>query len=241
MATASAHYIFDILRLVGTADRPLGASDVHRLLNLKLTTAHRGLNTLEAAGFVARHQASTKFVLGAMSRAVLQSFVVRHPLRGLALPYVQRASAISGHTASLFVPIGWYAVRIASVKGTSEVIRTGPVGECFPLSGVPAGRELLAAMTEERRGAFRRWAASHGEDGPADGGDGAAAAILDPQGEPLGAIAVEGIGGDAPETEREACRQVAGQLTQVIGGGHRRIPDPFRHLDPDTIRLPADR
>ena len=129
MSTASSRYIFEILRLVSTEKRPMSATEISRRLRLSTTTAHRGLQTLERAGYVARHQLSARYVLGGMSRRLLQSFFARFALHGFAIPYMRQLAIATGETASLFVRVGWYAVRIASVQGTKEIIHTGPTGE----------------------------------------------------------------------------------------------------------------
>jgi IclR family transcriptional regulator, KDG regulon repressor len=154
MSTASSRYIFEILRLVSTEKRPMSATEISRRLRLSTTTAHRGLQTLERAGYVARHQLSARYVLGGMSRRLLQSFFARFALHGFAIPYMRQLAIATGETVSLFVRVGWYAVRIASVQGTKEIIHTGPTGEVRDLDDGAAGRALLAFMPDAERRRF---------------------------------------------------------------------------------------
>lgn len=258
MATSSAHYIFDILRIIGTENRPLGASDIRRRLNLTLTTTHRGLNTLERAGYIARYQSSTKYVLGAASHALLHSFFYRFPIRSVALPYMQRLTVISGNTTSLFVMIGWYAVRIATVRGTNEVIHTGPVGETSKLDATAAGRAMLAMLPEDRRLAFADWRFRKAGARPStatmdllakirqrgmavdvrDHQGTLAYPVIDSAGMPAGALAIEGQSGLAgDEAQINSYAQIVEQLSHAVRTGTVKALTPYGHLDPDTIDL----
>lgn len=254
MSTSSAAYIFDILRLVGSEPHPLGATDVSRRLGLSLTTAHRGLNTLERANYIVRYQSSTKYVLGDMSRSLLHSFFSRFALREVALPYMQRLVVMTGETVSLFVPVGWYVVRASSVKGTNEVIHTGPIGEVRELDKSMAGRVALAFMPAETRSRFLGGARDTPEavltriekrgfavgDGKVEQGH-IGMPILGADG-PLGVIAIEGrvaTGSDAAPHALEPFLSVTAELSRLVQANPHRYADPYAHIDPDTIRLPS--
>src|SRR5262249_6807920 len=89
-----------------------------------------------------------------MSRRLLQSFFARFAIRSAAIPSMHQFVMVTGETVSLFVPIGWYVVRISSIKGTNEIIRTGPVGEAWELDRNAAGRAVLAFKPEPERKRF---------------------------------------------------------------------------------------
>lgn len=266
MSTASSRYIFEILRLVSTAERPLSATEISRSLDLSTTTAHRGLMTLERAGYVARHQLSARYVLGVMSRRLLQSFFARFALHGFAIPYMRQLAIATGETVSLFVQVGWYAVRIASVKGTKEIIHTGPVGEVRDLDDGVAGRALLAFMPDAGRerflaargratsGAVRRALDADLADVRATGvateasaaqpGWGAVAFVLrDAAGAAVGAIAIEGpvlkLGGRKRSAEWNELAASVAQMEALIRANPARFRNPYGHLDPAGIELPS--
>jgi DNA-binding IclR family transcriptional regulator len=266
MSTASSRYIFEILRLVSMEKRPLSATEVGRRLKLSTTTAHRGLQTLERAGYVARHQLSALYVLGAMSRRLLQSFFSRFPLHGFAIPYMRQLAIATGETVSLFVRVGWYAVRIASVKGTKEIIHTGPTGEVRDLDDGAAGLALLAFMPADERKRFfgefkprlsgtkrraleaeiteireRGFAIEEFQSHP--GWASAAFALRASADAAVGAIAIEGpvlkLGAKKPGADWIELTQSVAQMEALVRANPSRFSNPYGHLDPAEIKLPS--
>ena len=61
---ASAGHVFETLRLVTGAERPLGVAEVARALGLSMSTAHRALMTLQQAGYLRRSGDGPKFEAG---------------------------------------------------------------------------------------------------------------------------------------------------------------------------------
>jgi DNA-binding IclR family transcriptional regulator len=268
MPTASSRYIFAILRLVSTAERPLSATEISRSLDLSTTTAHRGLTTLERAGYVARHQLSARYVLGVTSRRLLHSLFARFALHGFAIPYMRQLAIATGETVSLFVQVGWYAVRIASVKGTKEIIHTGPVGEVRDLDDGVAGRALLAFLPEAER---ERFLAARGRAPSAAGRRALDAELADIRasgvateasaaqpgwaavafalrsgagaGVAAGAIAIEGpvlkLGGRRRSAEWTELATSVAQMEALIRANPARFRNPYGHLDPAGIELPS--
>jgi DNA-binding IclR family transcriptional regulator len=256
MTTSSASYIFDILRLIGGEHRPLGATDVSERLSLPLTTAHRGLSTLERANYIVRYQSSTKFVLGEMSRKLLHSFFARFAIRSVAIPTMHRLVAVTGETVSLFVPVGWYGVRIALVKGTNEVIRTGPVGEAWALEKNAAGLALLAFRAEreqmrfldtlEKRTSLAERARLEAELKRAR--DQRYAVVNDPARHELsipilardeaslGALTIEG---SVAPSSLDTCLSITARLSELVAAEPERYRNVYDHLDPDAVTLPS--
>jgi len=256
MTTSSAAYIFNILRLIGAEHRPLGATDVSQRLGLPLTTAHRGLSTLERANYIVRYQSSTKFVLGDMSRQLLQSFFGRFAIRSLAPPYMHRLVMVTGETVSLFVPIGWYVARISLIKGTNEIIRTGPVGEVWDLHRNAAGQAVLAFKTEIEQ---KRYLDSLGnrtsrverkalETGLAEARTNGYVTITDDtkselsipvlghHNAPLGALVIEG---KVAARDVNACLSTVGRLSELARAEPARFHNLYDHLDPEHVVLPT--
>jgi IclR family acetate operon transcriptional repressor len=256
MTTSSASYIFDILRLIGAEHQPLGATDVSERLSLPLTTAHRGLSTLERANYIVRYQSSTKFVLGEMSRKLLHSFFARFAIRSVAIPTMHRLVAVTGETVSLFVPVGWYGVRIALVKGTNEVIRTGPVGEAWALEKNAAGLALLAFRAEREQMRFlhtleRRTSAAERarlENELKLVRDQHYAVINDPARHELsipvlardeaspGALTIEG---SVAPSSLDTCLSIVARLSELVAAEPERYRKVYDHLDPDAVTLPS--
>lgn len=149
MANSSSRHVFEVLRHVSAAGAPVSATDVARALRLATTTAHRALATLEEAQYVSRYQGTPRFVLGPMVQGLFEAFFARFRLRDLAMPYMRNLALLTGETVSLMVPVGWYSVRIALVRGMKEVIHTGPLGEVRFLADGVASLALLSTFDDE--------------------------------------------------------------------------------------------
>ena len=256
MTTSSASYIFDILRLIGAEHRPLGATDVSQRLGLPLTTAHRGLSTLERANYIVRYQSSTKFVIGEMSRKLLHSFFGRFAIRSVAIPTMHRLVNVTGETVSLFVPIGWYVVRISLIKGTNEVIRTGPVGEAWGFDRNAAGLAVLSFKTALQQAGFLdalEKRTSPGERARLQAGlkvvreqeyafvadtnrNELSLPILGGEQTPVGALAIEG---EVASSGVATCVSIVRRLSELVRADPERFRNVYEHVDPATVTLPS--
>ena len=235
----------------------MGPTDVSQRLGLPLTTAHRGLSTLERANYIVRYQSSTKFVLGEMSRKLLHSFFARFAIRSAAIPTMHRLVKVTGETVSLFVPVGWYVVRISLIKGTNEVIRTGPVGEAWALDRNAAGRAVLSLKSEREQKRFldtfetrassvererletdvklardRRYAIINATGGKNEFSIPSPGYDL----EPLGALAIEG---NVAPTRVDACLSIVRGLSELVSAEPERYRNVYGHLDPAAVTLPS--
>src|SRR5262249_60989271 len=141
---SSAGRALRILETVGAAERPLGRPETGQALGIPAGTAFRGLDALERAGYLARFQASPKFVLGKRVSALRQSLLARFPIRDVTAPYLRQLAFASGETVSLTVRLGWHGLRIATASGTNEVTSSAPLGGVRPLAEGLAGRAILA-------------------------------------------------------------------------------------------------
>ncbi len=149
-SNSSSRHIFEVLRFVSAADRPVSVTDVARSVALATTTAHRALATLEESHYVSRYQGTPRFVLGPMVQGLFEAFFARFGLRDLAMPYMRTLALLTGETVSLMVPVGWYSVRIALVRGMKEIIHTGPLGEARRLGDGIASLAILSTYSDEQ-------------------------------------------------------------------------------------------
>lgn len=148
MSNSSSRHVFEVLRLISAAAQPVSVTETSRSLSLAAATAHRALATLEQAGYIARYQASARYVMGPMVQGLLAAFFARFGLRDLAMPYMRALALLTGESVSLMVPVGWHCVRVAHTRGMKEVIHTGPLGEARPLADGFASRALLATFPD---------------------------------------------------------------------------------------------
>jgi DNA-binding IclR family transcriptional regulator len=66
------------------------------------------------------------------------------------MPYMRTLALLTGESVSLMVPVGWYSVRIALVRGMKEVIHTGPLGEARRLADGLASQAILSTYADEQ-------------------------------------------------------------------------------------------
>src|SRR3954463_2329107 len=110
-------------------------------------TVFRGLDALAKHGFVARYQASSRYVIGSTVERLRRSLLARFRMREAVLPYLHQLASVSGETASLHVRLGWYGLRVASALGTGEVASTPALGQTYALGGHFAGKAILALLS----------------------------------------------------------------------------------------------
>ncbi len=212
-----------------------------------MTNAVRALATLEAAGYAERHHGTADFVIGRSARTLAFAFMAQFPVRDLALPYLQRLTLETGLTSSLFVRLGWYAVRIGQILGPSVLIHRTSLGEALVLTeGAPA----LAMLAHLPEPAFEQASASAGQERVARArkqirAEGIAVApspaepamfdlaapLLDRQQRVIAAIAAEGATEEALRAIRDpksAARQVIDDLAAKI---HEESAVELSHYD----------
>ena len=157
----STRHVFQILRLVCTAERPTGAAEIHEALKLPSSTIHRALASLEEEGFIARYRGLPRYVIGHypqhLAHALFNLFPLRHALHGRL-----RDAAVAGKlTLLLTMRAGWYGMKVAVFEGTNQVFHAGALGETRLLIDDDAGRAMLAAMDEAQRKGLRDFLARH--------------------------------------------------------------------------------
>jgi len=246
--SSSAARALRILETVGAAERPLGPTEIGQALGIAAGTAFRGLDALERAGYLARFQASPKFVLGKSVAALRRSLLVRFPIRDVTAPYLRQLAFASGETCSLTVRLGRQALRIAAAPGASEVTSAPPLGAVRPLTEGCAGRAILAflpdapeakrlarALAEIRRRGFAT------EETAFARGRAALAFPLRRDGQAIAAIAIEGpvvaLADPAAHDDLPRWRDIVASVERLAQARPALFAGPFDHLDPDDIVL----
>ncbi len=258
MAVKSSRAVFEVLREISRADGALGAADIARMLKLPLTTAARALNTLEAAGYVLRQNGSARFVVGKSGQRLAYAFMAQFPIRDLALPYLQQLTLLSGHSSSLFVRLGWYAVRIALITGTSSIVNVAPIGETRPLTSGAPSLAMLAQLPDDE---FARALERSSQPGRANlrdqcerirvqgyayhvsplesGGYDLAFSVSDQGRSVLASVALEGLMLDMGHVRAQIdqARQVVSVLQDIVMREAGALVPHYEHVDPDEIDL----
>jgi DNA-binding IclR family transcriptional regulator len=247
--SSSASRALRILEAVGAAERPLGATEIGRALGLSAGTVFRGLDALERAGYLARFQASPRFVLGKSVAALRQNLLARFPIRDVCAPYLRQLAFASGETCSLTVRLGWHGLRIAAAPGTNEVTSAPPLGAVRPLGEGFAGRAILAFLAVDAPAARQpapvlaeiRKRGFAVEETAFARGRAAVAFPVRRDGQAIAAIAIEGpvvdLARPAAHDDLPRWREIVYSLERLAHARPALFAGPFDHLDPDDIVL----
>jgi DNA-binding IclR family transcriptional regulator len=257
--SSSATRALRILEAVGEAERPPGPTEIARALSSTPGTVFRGLDALSRSGLIARHQSSSRYVLGPTWERLRQSLIAQFRIREVSLPSLRELASLSGETASLYVRLGWYALRLAAVPGTNEVTNAPPLGEAHPLGAAYSGRVILAFLKASDVTAYRAWTKGRGlrsnpsnaelqeivNRGFAPGeteftGARALAFPLRTDGAAIASLAIEGPVFDASRSARvsvAAWQDIARKIESILGSQPALRASPFAHIEPDEIVL----
>jgi IclR family acetate operon transcriptional repressor len=255
--SSSAARALRTLHLIGRAGRPLGVTEIARESSLAPGTMFRSLDALARLDFIARYQASSRYVLGSAAERLRRSVIAGFRMRESVQPYLRQLASVSGETASLHMRLGWYSVRIASAPGTAEVTNAPAIGETRALGDSYAGRVILALHSDAQIARYRAWSAKQHVPfrekeleavraagfalGDADvAGASSVAFSIRPVDEAIAAIAIEGpvysrIGGD-PRGFSD-WREIVGHVEALARAQAALFENPFAHLDPDSCVL----
>ena len=258
MAVKSSYAVFEVLREISCARRALGAADIATILKLPLTSASRALNTLEAAGYVQRQNGAARFVVGKSGQRLAYAFMAQFPIRDLALPYLHQLTLLSGHSSSLFIRLGWYAVRIALIAGTSSIVNVAPIGETRSLSTGAPSLAMLAQLDDDEfaralersspheRTSLREQCERIRVQGYAysvsmleSGGHDLAFPIADRTRSVLASVALDGLLMDLSniQDQIDQARQVISVLQDIVMRGSAALVPHYEHVNPDDIDL----
>lgn len=146
--TSSARRALAILEVVNSSNEALGVTAIAEAVGTLPGTAFRSLDALERCGYVARYRASTQYQVGPAAQRLKQTSYAQFKLRGIAMPFLRRLCFASGETVSLTLPVGWHALRLASVAGARPVRSSASPGIVGTLAGDYMGRAILAGQSE---------------------------------------------------------------------------------------------
>jgi len=127
-----------------TADRPaLGVSEIARSVGINVSTAHRLVKALVAAGLVEHDALSERYRLG-IGAAVLGQRALEQTGFHLARPILADLVATTGESASLGIRRGQEVVVIERASSAQPLRFDHPTGAEIPLHASAMGKALLA-------------------------------------------------------------------------------------------------
>jgi IclR family transcriptional regulator, KDG regulon repressor len=142
---------FQVIELLAKSDAGLTISDIHRALNLPLSSAATILYTLEALGYLEREEATSRYTLGvrilSFSRKIADQLNIAGRCQTL-IDELVRESALTGHLAIRLDGESMYVAR-AACPGLLQI--SSYVGMRWPVHASAAGKALLAFLPGEER------------------------------------------------------------------------------------------
>jgi IclR family acetate operon transcriptional repressor len=227
----------------------MSLSELALVAGLPVSTAHRLLTTLEAERFVRLDPAEGHWQIGVEAFRVGNAFARTRDLVALARPLLRRLVDATGETANLYLAVDGEAVCMAQVECRQMMRAIARPGGRVPMSCSGVGKAILSRLAvEEVQAIVRRhglprltertidtprrleaalaeirargWALDDEEH--ALGMRCVAAAILDENGRPAGAVSVSGPSVRLPDDRlpelAAAVRGCARELTRASGG-----------------------
>lgn len=263
----SSLHIFQILRMVTESNEPVAMAEVSRNTGLPSTTVYRALVTLEEAGFLERDRASVRYRPGTTPHFLALTLFNRYRIREDALPLMRKLAAETGETLTLATRLGWYAIRIAAVRGNNDIAYRAAVGAVNLLHRSLQVWTILMHMEDGELESYRRFVRTrypaHATDidrssftkelrgcrsrgfvtlpAPLGPGFQFAMPIRNPEGKAIATLRIFGgvVGSAEPVIDERIGRWMA--MRDELEAGIRADPSryvlPFSHLDPDTIQL----
>ncbi len=160
-SNTSSRTVFEVLKQLSRADRPLGVAELHRIIKEPTSSTHRALMTLEEAGFASRFGHQIKFGPGPMVQNLIRAMIARLPLRNQGVPLLKELVALTEAPATLNARLGWYSIRVGWAEGRHELYDQRRIGQARLLHERVAPIIMLSTFSDERISAFRTFVANH--------------------------------------------------------------------------------
>jgi len=160
----AAERTLDILLVFLREGRPLGISELSRMLRLPKATVHRLVAVLVGRGFLARGPGTPHYRVGLAAFQLGTRFLEQTHVRAAALPVIRELAAATGETVNLNVVIDGRRVCVEKAESTHDIRHAVELGRPLPLYAGASGKVLLAHLPEEQihavvRNGLRRLAA----------------------------------------------------------------------------------
>jgi IclR family transcriptional regulator, KDG regulon repressor len=138
-----------LLQLFSESSQGLTAKQVADRSHLPVSTVHRFLMNLEAAGFL--NCSGSVYHLGIACFAIGQAALAQLDIRRVSLPYLQELNRQTRETVHLTVRHGSSAVYVEKLDSTEQLRIFSRIGAAVPLYCTAVGKVMLAYMSDEQR------------------------------------------------------------------------------------------
>lgn len=260
-AYSSSRAVFLALREVCTSAAPIGVTELSRRLGLSLSTAQRALRTLTRAGYLQRDAGTPRYCIGYTAERLANTLLERYPIRIASMLCLSRLAASSHRTASLYVRLGWYSIRIVGIEADDKPAPyRRRLGEAHLLDSDAASLAILSILPAAEIQRFSHFAGLDSTDGLERKLDdvrrsGFAYSVTNVEAGKFesfvipvsvasnivsNSIAIEGTLRAEPLTRhprRDEWKNIVDEFQATLHSKANRYADPFAHVDPDKIRF----
>jgi DNA-binding IclR family transcriptional regulator len=137
----------DLLETLEHLRSPSGVRALEAITGIPKATAQRLLDVLERRGYVQKERG--KYYLAAGTVRLARGFLAGDSLATTALPVLQRLTALSGETCSLYVRQGFDRIIAQRVESPHPLRQHTPIGERLPLHLGASGQILCGGMPDD--------------------------------------------------------------------------------------------
>jgi DNA-binding IclR family transcriptional regulator len=142
-----------ILNLFSDEEPTLQVGEIAEILDLPRSTAYRYVAALRKHGLVEESPDGKGVRLG-FRILELAATMSRKPLRGLALPYMERVARETGETVVLCALRRHVGVCLEKVDGHHALRVAHELGDTYPLHSAASGKAILAFLEPEAQDAI---------------------------------------------------------------------------------------
>jgi DNA-binding IclR family transcriptional regulator len=138
-----------VLKLIVTAPRNPGISEIAATLSLAKSTTHGILAALEESGWVLRDPVTRKYTCGHAVKKISKQAQVRVPLVGQARPHLEKLAREIDEDVFLGIFTGRHILILDQVESTKELKVTARPGTRLPMFAGALGKLFLAYQDRE--------------------------------------------------------------------------------------------
>jgi DNA-binding IclR family transcriptional regulator len=141
---------FQILVLISETDLGVGISEIAKRLGMSKSTVHGLTAALEEMGVIIRNPTTKRYSLGYILVELGKKGLSKIPLRELARSHIEELAEETGETVFLGILRDDYIFILDTVESKKELKITAPSGTKMSLSSGAIGKLFLAFMEENR-------------------------------------------------------------------------------------------
>lgn len=141
-----------VLEAFDAKDPEMTLAELSRKVGMSIATVRRNVLTLEALGFIRRH--NKHFLLAPRILTLGSAYLNAFNVEEAVTPELHRITSLFGDAANMAVLDGTNVLYIAHLSESRGVRRNASLGVTYPAYATSMGRVLMAALTEEEMDRF---------------------------------------------------------------------------------------